>query len=874
MKKLFLVDASNMFFRAYYAIRPLTNSKGLHTNALYGYLSMTIKLLREMKPDYIAYCFDSKEPGFRDELYEDYKANRTEMPDELAEQMPYFTELVEKLGIPIFAESGVEADDLIGTLACFGQSQKLDVTIISGDKDFAQIVGPGIQMFDTMKEITFDVEGVKAKWGIRPDQMIDYLALIGDSSDNIPGVAGVGPKTALKLLDQYQSLDEIYQNIDSVKPEKLQEKLRASKEMAYLSQNLVTIRTDIPLNISVEDLKPKPINRKELMDLLNELEFKTFERKIFGSNGSEQDSNKQSGENKQESLEQEKNDSPKDASNTRTASVSNQNLDHNLNSQEISVTAQELAQHLSVGATLWALPNNRGLFVADDKNIYILQDDLAHFTKLFNEKKISWKGFDLKNFWHSLKLKTPIAKWDHQVAAYVVEPEYVEDFNELYEELFQIKLPEFPTPHELLACHLQVEKKLQEELLKREGLKVYEDFDLPLIPVLYDMERIGILLDTEILKKQSEGLYQDIRKLELSIYEYAEEVFNIASPKQLAHILFEKLKLTPLRKTKTGYSTDADVLAKLEDAHPIASLISEYRELAKLKSTYVDALPIMVDQEKRIHTTFSQTVTSTGRLSSHNPNLQNIPIRTERGNAIRKAFIAHHGCHLISADYSQIELRVMAHITGDPGLVRAFENDLDIHAATAAEVFGVAIQDVTPDQRRIAKAVNFGLAYGMGAHGLAENLGISRGEASDIITKYFSKFAKVKIYMQEVIQVAKNRGYVATVFGRRRYTPDLKSSNARVRSFEERAVINAPMQGTASDIVKKAMIQIFQESPIKMPKSKMLLQIHDELIFEAPVECVEAYKKEICQIMENVVKLRVPLKVNVSSGPSWFDAHS
>lgn len=859
MKRLFLVDASNMFFRAFYAIRQLTNAQGMPTNALYGYLSMTVKLLREMKPDYMAYCFDSKEDGFREELYADYKANRSEMPGDLIPQMPYFTKIVEALGIPCFHIEGVEADDIIGTLALMAAQKQVEVTIVSGDKDFAQLIRPNIKMLDTMKEHVYDVDGVKEKWGVRPDQIIDYLALIGDASDNIPGVAGVGPKTALKLLDQYSTLDNIYKNIDSVKPDKLREKLINSKEMAYLSQTLVTIKTDYNFKADVEALKLKPVQKEEMLKLLEELGFKSFERKIFGVSGAETSS-----EQKAEKKAEETIANPETAQSQNTSS----------SIIEKSLNAKDFEKEITKGQTLWILPNDRGLFVATEDTVYTLQDDLDKFTKIFNEKEIQWKGFDLKAFWKSVKIKNPKIVWDHQVAAYVVNPRDIGSFQEVYEAEFHLKLPDFPSGADLLVANQELEKHLLEKLKQQNVFQVYQEYDLPLVPVLYCMESFGVLVDDKILKKQSEGLHKDIRALELKIYEDAGETFNIASPKQLSHVLFEKLKLTPIRKTKTGLSTDSDVLSKLQNESPIAGKIIEYRELAKLKSTYVDALPLLINPEDgRIHTVFHQTVTTTGRLSSTNPNLQNIPIRTERGNAIRKAFIAADGCELISADYSQIELRILAHVTSDPGLVRAFENDLDIHSATASEVFGVKLEDVDPNLRRIAKAVNFGLAYGMGAHGLAENLGITRTEASDIISKYFQKFAKVQDYMRETIELAKKQGYVESASGRRRYLPELKSKNAAMRNFGERAAINAPMQGTASDIVKKAMIEIFNKYQDQFETFKMILQVHDELVFEVAESKAEKYQKEMKEIMENVVKLKVPLKVNISTGKTWFDAH-
>lgn len=860
-----------MFFRAFYAIRALSNSKGMPTNALYGYLSMTIKLLKDKKPDYMAYCFDSKEPSFRKDIFPDYKANRTEMPEELVKQMPYFQPLTQKLGIPVFQQSGVEADDIIGTLTVEAQKHGIQVVIVSGDKDFAQLINPNVSMYDTMKEVIYDVPGVKEKWGIKPDQMIDYLALIGDASDNIPGIAGVGPKTALKLLDQFDSLEGIYKNVEDVKPDKLREKVKNSKEIALLSQELVTIKKDLPLKSAIEDLSMKPIVRADLVELLTELDFKTFERKIFGSSGeSASEAPKTSTESSGAGSVEVKNEEQKTIVNKApqipVPAVSPIELNV---TEETTATPESVQTSLKKNQEVWVINDNRGFYISDEKNIFALTGDLHSYASVFNDLDLKWKGFDLKSIFKSLNLEKPKSYWDHQIAAYVINAGNIGSFQEVCEKYCSTKLSDFPNAQELVQANANLEQVLRDRLKLDSGDKIFQEFDLPLISVLYSMEKYGVKIDKDILKEQSEGLHKDIRELEKNIYDLSGETFNIASPKQLAHVLFEKLKLTPIKKTKTGLSTDSDVLEKLENEHPVARLIIEYRELAKLKSTYVDSLPLLVDpKDDRIHTQFHQTVTTTGRLSSTNPNLQNIPIRTVRGNAIRKAFIAEKNCEIISADYSQIELRVLAHVTKDTGLVKAFENDLDIHAATASEVFGIPLDQVTSDNRRVAKAVNFGLAYGMGPHGLASNLGISRSEASEIIHKYFAKFPGVKDYMTNTVEIAKQKGFVETIFGRRRYSPELQSKNAAIRNFGERAAINAPMQGTAADIVKKAMIDIYRDMDIKM-----IVQVHDELLFEVPKADVEKMISMIRDKMENVVKLSVPLKVNISHGPSWFDAH-
>ncbi len=850
MKKLYLVDASNMFFRAFYAIRPLNNSKGLPTNALYGYLNMTIKLLREIRPDYLAYCFDTKEPSFRHAMYEEYKANRTEMPEELIPQIPYFKQITKELGIPIFEMVGMEADDLIGTLTHFGRKERLEVTIVSGDKDFAQLVDPFVRLYDTMKEVVYDEAGVQEKWGIPATKMIDYLALVGDASDNVPGVEGVGPKTASKLLVDYGSLDGVYENIDKIKSDKLREKIRDSKKNAFLSQKLVTIKTDIDLKISLSDLSLKTIDRTSANALLDELEFKSFAKKLFGI---------------EESLVQT---SAPTATTQTTANVAATQVVYESKSlTEQEITANELPKYVKPNSSLWGIYTERGVFLSDESKVFILKDEPENLGKVASDLDILWKSNDLKEFWKLIKIKNPQPLWDHHLAAYVIKAGEIGSFSSIYKDTFLKVVPDFPTPTQLIQCNLELEQKLKSKLIERNGLAIYNSIEIPLTPVLYDIETRGIKVDPTVLAKQSVGLTTDIADLEKKIFKVSGESFNISSPKQLSYILFEKLKLDPVRKTKTGYSTDSDVLMKLASQSAICKLIIEYRELAKLKSTYVDVLPQLIDKlTGRLHTSFYQALTATGRLSSSNPNLQNIPVRTERGFAVRSAFVANAQSEFISSDYSQIELRLLAHITGDKGLVGAFERDLDIHRATASEVFGVSLENVTDDMRRMAKAVNFGLAYGMSAHGLAENLNISREEASEIIKKYFIKFAKVQDYMHSTVEFAKKHGYVETELGRRRYIDELKSSNGNIRKFGERAAINAPMQGAASDIVKKAMIDIFVNAKIPM-----LLQVHDELLFEVEDQDVQKDINTVKSIMENIVKLKVPLRVNVAHGKTWGD---
>lgn len=843
MKSLYLVDVSSLFFRAFYAIPPLSNKKGQPTNALHGLLSMTTKLLREFKPDYLAFCYDRKEPSFRKGLYPEYKAQREAMPDDLALQVPYIKKLASALGIPQFELQDYEADDLIGSLCRFGLEQKLEVVIVSGDKDFAQLVGPSVSLVDTMKDRKFDSEAVKAKWGIRPGQMIDYLALVGDSSDNIPGVRGIGPKTAEKLLQDFGSLEKIYEQIEIVKPSGVQKKLIENKEMAFLSQKLVTIVSDLHFVDSAEELEKKEVNPTDLEQLLDELEFKSFKTKLL-SVPSDQVVQKAETPSQMATV----------AKSMRSELV------------RFEASLANLSEKVSPYSDVWLIENALGIALAFENNLFIFNSqDLENFRTWASGRMIRFKGFDLKKLWHRLELKQPLIAEDLMLAHYTATSLPVSELEQIYEFHFDKKIADLPSFEQIYEICLLIESKCLELLRERNCENIYRDFEVPLVPVLYEMEVRGVGLDCDLLKEQSASLHQDLLRIEGEIYSLAGEKFNILSPKQLAVILFEKLGLEKGKKTKTGFSTGIDVLEKLKSKHPLVALIIEYRELSKLKSTYVDALPQLVSSTtQRVHTEFRQALTTTGRLSSANPNLQNIPIRTERGRMIREAFVPARDHQFLVVDYSQIELRILAHLSEDAALIRAFQDGQDIHQSTASEIFEVALDQVSADMRRQAKAVNFGIAYGQGAFGLAESLNIERKTAQEIIDRYFKRFAGVKNYMQNAIEKASRDGFVETLFGRRRYVLELKSKNPSLRKFGERAAINAPIQGTASDLVKKAMIELRDEVSIPM-----VLQVHDELIFEAPRTDLEEEQLRVKKIMESVAKLNVPLKVNMLIGPSW-----
>ena len=842
MKKLYLVDVSSMFFRAFYAVRMLSNSKGMPTNAIYGFLSMSIKLLKDVKPDYMVYCYDQPGPSFRKDIYEEYKANRSETPEDLIPQIPYIKQLTEVLGIPGIGKEKFEADDIIGSLTQFGLENKLEVVIVSGDKDFAQLINDKVSMFDTMKDVTYTVDKVIEKWGVHPDQFIDYLAITGDSSDNIPGVKGIGPKGAQKLLSNYKTLDGIYDNISLVRTPSHKKKLEEFKDQAYLSQKLVEIVKDLDLVKDLKEVSLKPIDKEGLSEILDELEFTSFKKNLIGSDV--QSSTSSTGEST-------KNKKPKKEIKTKTCS------------------ALDLEKWLSKHDEVFVWKDSRQTFLIKGDQCRIVDDEPLKIGEILGGKSLLWHGFDVKSVWRELGLSKGEVKSDLMLSAYLLKAGSIKDLNEVYQQYCGGGLPEFPQPEDIYNAFEEAREVVLDRLKEHKMLPILQTVDLPLVEVLASMEHEGVLLDKELLAKESSALEKEIAVIEKEVKSLADEEFNVASPKQLSVVLFDKMGLTKGKKTKTGYSTATDVLEKLISEHPIAQKILDFRELSKLKSTYVDALPELVNEKTgRIHTIFNQALTSTGRLSSNHPNLQNIPIRTERGKKVREAFVVPPKFKMLSADYSQIELRILAHITEDEGLMTAFNNDRDIHSWTASEVFAVPLEKVTSEQRRMAKAVNFGIAYGQGVYGLAETLQIPRGEAKEIITNYFSKFPGVKKYMDEIVEQAKDQGYVETLFGRRRYLPELKAKNPMQRNFGERAAINAPIQGTASDLVKLAMLELYEEYP-----TQMLLQVHDELIFELPEAEIQDHAAKIKEIMESNVNLNVKLKVNVSWGDNWSEAH-
>jgi DNA polymerase-1 len=827
---VYLIDTSSLIFRAFYAIPNLTSPKGEPVNALYGFINMILKLLSEKNPDHILFCQDSKTKGYRYEIYPQYKANRGEMPESLASQLPLIFSFIDKMGFPRIQVEGVEADDIIGTLAHHLAQNQNEVVIVSSDKDFAQLISPHIILYDTMKDVFYKREDAISKWGVTPEQMIDYLALIGDSSDNIPGVTGVGPKTAVNLLTQFGTLDEIYEQIDQVKGATKQ-RLMENKEMAYLSKKLVTINRSLDLNIAPEQLLPKTMNKDEILSFIEQYHFKSLIPVI------------------QRIIQSPILETP-----TTEETFRLQPIEFELQAFQKFVKKKPDSLWIYFQKDVVTISDGNAVMEIPKDSVPLVSDSLS---------KVTLSGSNLKNLAHAIGLSNLRVGWDNAIAAYVENPGQSVELDSLVRKYLNKTLQEYRYPVE---AEIELADKLKYQVESQ--FKIIQEIELPLIEVLYKMELRGVLIDSDWLIEERSHLFEELQSIEKKIYELTGKEFNVNSPKQLASVLFEDLKLPAHKKTKTGYSTDNEVLEALENQHPVIGEILKYRELSKLKSTYVDPLPQMMDQNGRIHTTFQQTVTATGRLSSTNPNLQNIPIRTDRGERLRAAFIAPEGCSLGAFDYSQIELRILAHVSEDPGLIKAFEQNQDIHSATASEVFEIDIHRVTPEQRRIAKAINFGIAYGQTAFGLSQTLGISRKSAQDIIDRYFKKFSKVRDYIHSTIESAKKLGYVETLLGRRRYIPDILSRNGALQKFAERAAINAPMQGSAADIVKLAMIKVEREC-----QSKLILQVHDELIFEAPDQVLLSEAVKIQTIMETIIPLKVPLKVNYGIGKNWREAH-
>jgi DNA polymerase-1 len=913
-KTFVIIDALAMAYKAYFAFinRPLVTSKGEPTSAVFGFINQMLKVLEDHKPDYIAVAFDSKEKTFRHEKYEGYKSSRAEMPDDLIPQINRIKELVEMLNMPVWIKPGYEADDIVGTAVKKAEEKGLMSYAITPDKDYFQLVTNKVKVVRPGRgaddPVEYDVKKVKEELGFSPPQMIDYLALIGDSSDDIPGVAGIGPKSALPLIQKYKTVEGIYKNIDKIEKAGIQKKLIESKENAFLSKDLATIHCNVPMELKFEDAKFKKPDFDKLREVFKELEFKTlFSRllKVYDSNG-------------EEPVEYDEDEMIKtfDKSKAKYKIVSNvkdaKQLAEKLKKSELFVFDTETDSldqfELSIVGASFSTKIGEGIYVAinpgkmfTDGKERMSQDDFVKiFKPVFENKKIKkvcQNGkYDISVL-RSVEIKVNNFYFDTMLASYIIDADQKHGMDELAEKYLNYKpisLTEllgkkidpskiYDVDRDELTDYaaedadvtFQLYKKLDKELQKEKLNKIAYDVEFPLAPVLEDMEYEGIKIDKKALDKFSKDLQKMLDGYTKKIYKSAGEEFNINSTKQLQVILYEKIGLTSGRKTKTGYSTDARALENLKGQHEIIDYILEYRQAAKLKSTYADALPNLIKpQTGRVHTSFNQTVASTGRLSSLDPNLQNIPIRTDMGKEIRKAFVPRDKDHLLlSADYSQIELRIMASICGDEGMTKAFKKVEDIHRSTAALVFMVDPDDVTPDMRRRAKEVNFGILYGIGAFGLKTRLGITQAHAKEIIETYFNTFKRVKEYMDGSVASAREKGYAETLLGRRRYLRNINNNNHFVRQFEERVAINMPIQGSAADMIKIAMIKIHKELEKRKSKTKMVLQVHDELLFDAHKDEVDELTPVIKKLMENALPLKVPVVVDTGVGTNWLDAH-
>ena len=865
MKKLLILDSNSILNRAFYGVRYLSAKDGTPTNAIYGFLNILLKLIKEQEPDYICAAFDVKAPTFRHKQYEGYKAQRKPMPEGLAAQMPLAKDVLRAMGVTILEKEGYEADDIIGTVARLCEESEISCFIATGDKDDLQLASDKTKVILTVTKsgynetIIYDDKAVKEKYHVTPTEFIDVKALMGDPSDNIPGVKGVGEKTAMSLIEKHHSIEYIYENIDGIglKGAMLQ-KMKDGREMAFMSKELATINRNTPIEFNAEECVFDGFeNNGELYEILKRLELNSIIKKLDLSGGDNVKENE---------------DIFKDFS----YQVGDKNM---INGDKVTVVLDFDGDNISSAA------------VGAGNNAVVLneQDDIK---ELLEDDSIAKVMFDVKEAIVKLNGRIDIKNIsdDTAIAAYLVDPaknEYTieklasEYFGTVIEkpEVKQLSLlddVETDRREYLAKCAVALgvlNERIGDKIKENGQEKLYHEVELPLVTVLAHLEINGFLVDDNQLKEFADKLGEKIDALTNEIYMLAGEEFNINSPKQLGVILFEKLELKPVKKTKTGYATNADVLEKLRDKHPIVNFITEYRQLAKLKSTYCDGLTAVVNPNThRIHSVFTQTVTVTGRLSSTEPNLQNIPTRTELGREIRKMFVAKEDYVLVDADYSQIELRVLAHIANDETMINAFRNNEDIHAVTASQVLGIPLEDVTKEQRSSAKAVNFGIVYGIGEFSLAQDLHISVKEAKAYIESYLEKYHGVRNYMESIKEQAKKDGYVKTMLNRIRYIPELKSPNYNIRQFGERVALNTPIQGTAADIIKLAMVRVDNRLINEGLKSKLILQVHDELIVETHKDEVDKVKQILSEEMQGAMELNVPLKVDMSTGHSWYDA--
>ena len=890
MDKLVLIDGNSIMNRAFYGImgsKMLTTKDGKYTNAIYGFLAIMFKILEDIKPQYIAVAFDLKGPTARHEMYKEYKANRHGMPDELAQQMPIIKEILKAMNIDIIEKQGYEGDDILGTLAKYGEKQGLDVTILSGDRDTFQLASDNITIriprTKAGKTETEDYNRKKVieEYGLEPEQLIEVKALQGDTSDNIPGVPGIGPKTAISLIQKYHTVDELYKKIENGEDDlkgKQRENIVNNKEMAELSRKLGEINTHVPIEDTLEQIKVEEWDKAKVLEIFEELRFNRY---IERFNLKENETQKTTKIEKIDVIE------------TEEIPELNEKLFYYLDTVTSNNQEQIIKKDI-IGISIYS----------NNKNYYITSQNLNEKLKeLFENEQIEKYGYNLAEDYIILKQIGITMKnivYDAKIATYILNPTSKYDLDVIVRDYLEIDNDEYmqaqgvkeeanrqtslfdegkqeeqgnKIKNSIYAKEIEQLSEVTLKKLQEAGeLELFKNIDMPTVEVLAEMQWNGMYLDVQELDDYGQELKTRLEILTQEIYEMCGEEFNINSTKQLGEILFEKLRLPVVKKTKNGYSTDVDVLEKLKEEHPVIEKLLEYRQLMKLNSTYVEGMkPYINPKTKRIHSFFHQTITATGRISSTEPNLQNIPTRFELGKQLRKVFKPAEGCLYIDADYSQIELRVLASISNDEHMVQAFKHGEDIHKQAASKVFNIPIEEVTKEQRSSAKAVNFGIVYGISDFGLGEQLNISRKKAKQYIDQYLEQYSGIKQFMSDIVEKAKEQGYVETLFKRRRYIPELKSNNYMVRQFGQRAAMNTPIQGTAADIMKIAMLHVLKELKEKKMKAKIVLQVHDEMLIEAPLDEVEEVKTILKNNMENACKLNVPLIAEVSEATNWYD---
>ena len=839
-KRLYLIDATGFCYRAFYGLQNLSTSSGQPTNAIYGFVKILDKMLKVEKPEYLAACFDVSRDTFRQKKFAEYKIQRPPMPDELGSQIPWIKKIISAYGIAILEKEGFEADDVIATLAKKAGDQGISTTIVSSDKDMLQLVNKNVEVFSPYKDegTLYDEDKVIQRYGIKPSAIPDIIALMGDNADNIPGVSGIGEKTAVKLIKEFGSVENLIKNLDTLKQGKLKESIKAEIKILRLSKELAVLGSRPEIKIGIAETRVEEPDLDELFKLFKQFEFKSLLRSLPV----------------QEKRCDIKVDTLKDK-----------------DFADLAIKEKEIFLYLA---------DNQEMFFSLGDKIFKLSSPGAQTKKVLSDSSIKKSGHDLKTTRIKLKdcgVDLGGMYFDTMIAAYLLNPSGGGfDLEDISWEYLQAR---FAAPVEAatsITAIVRLKQKLQKELHNKSLDKLFYDIEMPLVEVLAQMEINGIKIDRKVLKGLSEDLGKKLKKLTKEIYSTSGTDFNINSPKQLREILFEKLKLPVVKKTKTGPSTNEEVLRKLAKKHKLPAMLLEYRQLMKLKSTYIDALPELADKlTSRIHTSFKQTGTETGRLSSANPNLQNLPIRTDLGSQIRRAVIVSAaGWDLVSCDYSQVELRILAHLCGDQRLIEAFRDGKDIHKITASLIYDIKETDVDDQMREVAKRINFGIVYGLSAYGLSRDLNISFEDAQQFIDAYFLRYPKVKEYIEEQITRAREEGFVTTILGRRRYLPEINSSNMAIRALSERQAVNTPIQGSASDLIKLAMVNIYHQIQEKKLKTAMLLQVHDELVFEVPQDELKESIELIRERMESALKLKVPITVTVKKGKNWLEMES